>query len=205
MKERKKQQHSYFGKYVLKFCKVITSLITKHIIFWHNTGPRVYFDLYALDFKKYFSTKILSNAKKSNLEYCYWLNFLVTCTIFAWIKGTQFKGTRQGTHSDTGITPGQLGKLLKPRSGDYLGRHKATVRDKLLLVEVHIQRTQRASTSISTPHQIQCTQLTLAYSINPEWGLACHGMGSLLGTSIDHANSQTRTALKAPGGHASKY
>ena len=65
-------------------------------------------------------------------------------------------------HPDTGITSGKLGKLLKPRSSEYLCNCKATFRDKLLLVESHIQRTQRVSTSISTPHQIQCTELTLA-------------------------------------------
>ena len=75
---------------------------------------------------------------------------------------------KKGTHPDTVITPGQLGKLLKPRSGDYLGHRKATFRDKLLLVDSHIQRTQMASTSISTPLQIPCIQLTLAYSIYPE-------------------------------------
>ena len=73
---------------------------------------------------------------------------------------------KKGTHHDTGITPGQLGKLLKPRSGDYLGHRKATFRDKLLLVGSHIQR------------------------------LACHDMGSQLHTSRGHANSQTRTVLE---------
>ena len=64
-----------------------------------------------------------------------------------------------------------------------LGHHKATFRDQLLLIESHIHRTQRASTSISIPRQIQCTRLTLAYSRYPEWGLACHDMGSVLYTS----------------------
>ena len=117
---------------------------------------------------------------------------------------TAKRGHKKGTHPDTGITPGKLGKLLKPRSGDYLDHHKATFRDKLLHVGTHIQRTQRASTSTLTPRQIQCTRLTLAYSIYPEWGLACHDMGSLLYTSRGHANSQTRTALKAPNGHPFK-
>ena len=55
-----------------------------------------------------------------------------------------------------------------------------------------------------TPLQIQCTGLILADSTYPEWGLVCHYMESLLNTSRGHANSKTRTALKAPGGHPFK-
>ena len=42
-----------------------------------------------------------------------------------------------------------------------------------LKMECHsqIQRTQMASTSILTPRQIQCTLLTLAFSIYLEWGV----------------------------------
>ena len=54
---------------------------------------------------------------------------------------------KKGTHPDTGITPRRLGKILKSRSGYYLGHRKATSTDKLLLVGTHIQRTKRASTS----------------------------------------------------------
>ena len=97
-----------------------------------------------------------------------------------------------------------LALLRKPRSSDCFGHRKATFRDKLLLIGSHIQRTQRASTSLSTPRQIQCTRFTLAISINPELGLACHDMGSLLYTSRGHTKSNTRTALKAPVGHPSK-
>ena len=104
----------------------------------------------------------------------------------------QKKGdSKKGAHPGTGVTPGQPRKLLRPSSCEYLGHCKATFIDKLLLIGLHIQRTQRTYTSLSTPCQMHYTWIALAYSINPEWGLACHDMGSLLYTSRGHANSQT--------------
>ena len=54
----------------------------------------------------------------------------------------------RGTHPGTGFTPGKFGKLPKPRSSDYLSHHKATFRDKLLLIGSHIQWTPKTSTFI---------------------------------------------------------
>ena len=39
--------------------------------------------------------------------------------------------TKKGTHPDTAIMQGYLGKLLKPMSSDYIGHCKATFRDNL--------------------------------------------------------------------------
>ena len=65
-----------------------------------------------------------------------------------------------------------LGKLLKTRLRDYIGLRKVTFTDN----HNHIQRqrTQRASSSISTPQLIYCAWPTLASSLNSEWKQACH-------------------------------
>ena len=63
---------------------------------------------------------------------------------------THAKEKEKRKHLGAVYMSGYRGKLLKRRSSDCLGHHKATFRDILLLLGSHIQRTQRAYTSLNT-------------------------------------------------------
>ena len=101
--------------------------------------------------------------------------------------------TRQKRHTlVSAITPGQFKQLLEPPTGVLTPWHAFRV--KLLLIGSHVQRTKMPLPLFWH----QCTRLTLASSVYPEWGLACQDIGSLLYTTRSHDKSHHRTASKTP-------